>query len=322
MERLPEESLDAYWTRVDGPISRRVTAVVIGAGNRGENYANFALDFPSRMEIVAVAEPLPIRRKRFQERFGLKDAAVFSDWKDLAAQPKLADVAVVTTQDAMHLEPAEALADKGYHLLLEKPMAVAEAECERIAAACERNGTLLAVCHVLRYYPPAVKIREVVASGVLGDVVAINHSESILYWHFAHSFVRGNWRNEAESTFSLLAKCCHDIDLIQFWMGDMRCTRIQSFGGLYHFKKEQKPEGAADRCFDCKVEKDCPYSAQKIYIERNRGYRHWPMSAVCDIEDHPGGYKDALRKSIARIWLLYSLSCSLTFNHHYKDLVG
>ena len=149
----------------------------------------------------------------------------------------------------------------------------------------------MAVCHVLRYFPPAVKIREVIASGALGEVVVVNHTESVLFWHFAHSFVRGNWRNEGESSFSLLAKCCHDIDLIMFWMGDMRCTKIQSFGGLYHFRREQKPEGAASRCFECAVERDCPYSAQKIYLERNRGHRHWPMSAVCDIEDHPGGYK-------------------------------
>ena len=149
----------------------------------------------------------------------------------------------------------------------------------------------MAVCHVLRYFPPAVKIREVIASGALGEVVVVNHTESVLFWHFAHSFVRGNWRNEGESSFSLLAKCCHDIDLIMFWMGDMRCTKIQSFGGLYHFRREQKPEGAASRCFECAVEKECPYSAQKIYLERNRGHRHWPMSAVCDIEDHPGGYK-------------------------------
>ena len=106
---------------------------------------------------------------------------------------------------------------------------------------------LTAVCHILRYFPPAVKIRQIVESGALGEVVVINHTESILYWHFAHSFVRGNWRSEGESSFSLLAKCCHDIDLIMFWMGDMKCTKIQSFGGLYHFRKEQKPEGAASR---------------------------------------------------------------------------
>ena len=138
-----------------------------------------------------------------------------------------------------------------------------------------------------RYFPPCVKIKEVIDSGVLGQVVNINHIENILYWHFAHSFVRGNWRNVESSSFSLLAKCCHDIDLLTFWMGGMKCTKIQSFGGLFHFKPEQKPEGASDRCFNCKVEKDCPYSAQKIYMEESSGYPHWPMSVVTDIEDHP-----------------------------------
>lgn len=177
-----------------------------------------------------------------------------------------------------------------------------ESECQEIYDACKGNDVIMAVCHVLRYFPPCVKIKEVVDSGVLGQVVTINHIENILYWHFAHSFVRGNWRNEATASFSLLAKCCHDIDLIMYWMGDRKCTKIQSFGGLYHFRPEQRPEGASDRCFGCKIEKDCPYSVQKIYLnhphigERQRKFKdflktnnhdhssrleHHPMASLC-----------------------------------------
>ena len=72
-------------------------------------------------------------RNSIQERFGLEDGSAFSDWRDLAKREKMADVAIVTTQDRMHKEPAIALAAKGYQLLLEKPMSVSEEECEDIA---------------------------------------------------------------------------------------------------------------------------------------------------------------------------------------------
>ena len=147
---------------------------------------------------------------------------ILDDWTKLAKLDKLADCAFITTQDQMHMEPAVILAKKGYHLLLEKPMSVDESECEKIAQACQASGVILAVCHVLRYFPPVLKIREIIDSGLIGEVVTIDHRENVHFWHFAHSFVRGNWRNVSTSTFSLLAKSCHDIDLIMFWMGDRR----------------------------------------------------------------------------------------------------
>ena len=152
-----------------------------------------------------------------------------------------------------------------------------------------------------RYHPPCIKIKEIIDSGVLGQIVSIEHRENVGFWHFAHSFVRGNWRNEASSSFALLAKCCHDLDLITYWMGaDKKCEKIQSFGDLFHFRKEQKPEKAGDFCLECGVEPNCPYSAQKIYLKNRPNGPKWPHSVVYDIEDAPGGYfnglKEALRK--------------------------
>ena len=129
-------------------------------------------------------------------------------------------------------------------------------------------------------------------------MVSISHTENVGFWHFAHSFVRGNWRNVSGSTFSLLAKCCHDIDLVMYWLGDQRCTKIQSFGGLHHFKEGQGPKEATPYCKDCPAEKNCPYSAKKIYLERNSGFPHWPMSVVCDVEDDPRGYRVALEEAL------------------------
>merc|ERR1719400_943908 len=184
------------------------------------------------------------------------------------------------------MAPAVAVANRGYHVLVEKPMAVSEDDCRKITKACEDAGVMLVVCHVLRYFPPVVKIKEVIESGMIGKVMTINHTENVGFWHFSHSFVRGNWRREDESTFSLMAKCCHDVDLIYYWMGEQPCSSIQSFGSLQHFKKSNQPQGASDRCLGCPVEQSCPYSAQKVYLSPPAP--HWPMTVVCDVDitDH------------------------------------
>eukprot|EP00088_Acartia_fossae_P043213 TRINITY_DN454_c0_g1_i5.p1 TRINITY_DN454_c0_g1~~TRINITY_DN454_c0_g1_i5.p1 ORF type:complete len:450 (-),score=70.47 TRINITY_DN454_c0_g1_i5:121-1470(-) len=276
---------------------RQVSAVVIGCGNRGENYSNFGRDFPDRLKIIAVADPKIHRRNKIGDFHGIAEENRFASWESFKDKEKMADFAMICTQDKDHMVPAILMADKGYHILLEKPMAVSEEDCKKITEACQRNSVMLVVCHVLRYFPPAAKIKEIIDSGMIGEVMTINHTENIGYWHFAHSFVRGNWRNEAESTFSLLAKCCHDVDLIYFWMGGKEAVNIQSVGSLQHFKKDKKPAGASNRCLDCPLTKTCPYSAEKIYLSPPVE-KHWPMSVVCDIEDDPTKYPGALRKCL------------------------
>ncbi len=171
-------------------------------------------------------------------------------------------------------------------MLLEKPMAVTLDDCIQITNACRlQKQQINAVCHVLRYFPPCIKIKEIIDSGVIGDIVNINHTEPVGFEHFAHSFVRGNWHNEAESSFSLLAKCCHDIDLIVYWMGDKKkCEKVSSFGSLLHFRKENAPANSTDRCFDCPVEQDCCYSAKKIYLKTFTNPNSWPVSVVLGAE--------------------------------------
>ncbi|XP_040285016.1 uncharacterized protein LOC120998447 isoform X2 [Bufo bufo] len=206
----------------------------------------------------------------------------FDDWREAAELEKFAEAVIIATPDRLHKEPAIAFAKKGYHILLEKPMAVTPEDCCEIVNACKENGVILAVGHVMRYHPVSRKTKELLDSGVIGDIVHIQHMEPVGYWHFAHSFVRGNWRNEEESTFSLLAKSCHDIDLICYWMGNRRCVKVSSFGTLSHFTKENKPEGASSRCLDCTVEETCPYSAQKIYLKKAQQKSFgWPVSVVC-----------------------------------------
>ncbi|XP_041479368.1 putative oxidoreductase YteT [Lytechinus variegatus] len=276
--------------------AKLVTAIVIGAGNRGQTYAGYALEFPDKLKIVGVADPRKFIRTHMQKIFDIPTDNVFEDWRELVEQNKFANAAIIATPDRHHIEPALACAAKGYHILLEKPMAITEEDCRKIVKSCKENNVMLAVCHVLRHFPPMKKIKELIMSGVIGDVVNIQHLEPVGFYHFAHSFVRGNWHKESESTFSLLAKCCHDMDLIHWWMGPNRCQSVSSFGSLQHFRRENKPEGAGSRCVECAVEQQCPYSAQKLYLKNVlMGNIGWPVSIITDVPT-PESVKEALEK--------------------------
>jgi predicted dehydrogenase len=269
--------------------------VVVGAGDRGTMYAGFARKFPRRLRVVGVAEPREFHRNRLAKTHRIPAENVFADWRELADRPRLADAAVIATQDAMHAAPAIALAAKGYHILLEKPMAPNAEDCRRIVRAALEAGILFAVGHVLRYTVYTRKVKELVASGAIGEVVNIQHLEPVGYWHQAHSFVRGNWRNSRQSSFMLLAKSCHDLDWISHIMA-APCRRVSSFGSLNHFRPDRAPAGSADRCLDCPVEPTCPYSAKKIYLERVRqGQTGWPVS-VLTAEPTEASVLEALRE--------------------------
>ncbi|XP_029433851.1 uncharacterized protein LOC115076472 isoform X2 [Rhinatrema bivittatum] len=264
-----------------------VTVLLVGAGSRGKCYSYFAVEFSKRMKIVGVVDPRAYPREDLQKMHRIDESNLFEDWSEAVEREKFADAVIIATPDKLHKDPAIAFAKKGYHILLEKPMAVTAEDCEEIVSVCKESGVMLAVGHVMRYYPVSQKIKEIIDSGMIGDVVHIQHMEPVGHWHFAHSFVRGNWRNEQESTFSLLAKSCHDIDLINFWMAGKRCLKVSSFGHLSHFTKEHKPVGAASRCLDCSVEQTCPYSAKKIYLvdHAQQGMLGWPVNVVCSNSD-------------------------------------
>jgi predicted dehydrogenase len=241
------------------PLSRRLRIAVAGAGARGSTYAGLAA---ATADVVAVAEPRDHHRGAFAARH--PGATVFRDWRDLLAAGRIADAVIIATQDADHVAAATAFAAAGYDLLLEKPMATSEADCARIVAAVERAGVTMAVCHVLRYTPYTRAVKSIVDRGRLGDLVAVQHREPVGYWHFAHSFVRGNWRRSDQSTFLLLSKSCHDLDWLSYVVGQP-AVRVSSFGSLTHFRPESAPAGATDRCVTCPVEPSCAYSATRIY---------------------------------------------------------
>ncbi len=264
------------------PITGRpVRVALVGAGNRGLTYAQWIKNHPDRAELVAVADPRPAAREASGAPLR------FDDWRPLAEE-RIADAVIVATQDRMHVEPVLALAEAGYAILAEKPLAPTEEETRRIVEGVRRAGVLFAVCHVMRYTPYTDLVKGVVDSGVLGRLVSLEHLEPVGWWHYAHSYVRGPWRSERESSPMLLAKSCHDLDWIAYVMG-ARIEQVTGFGGLAHFRPENAPEGSAERCLDCAVEPECPYSAPKLYMPTLRERGHvWPVTHVTDETDEAG----------------------------------
>lgn len=256
---------------------KQITAVVLGAGSRGSIYAGYAKEHPEELKIIAIAEPRRDRLDTLAEEVGVLPEYRFDSWKDLLSQPKLADCAFVCTLDDDHIAPALKAMELGYDLLLEKPMSNREAECLQIAETARRTGRTLAVCHVLRYTPFYMTLKALIDQGAVGQVTTINQIENVGYWHQAHSFVRGNWRNSTETSPMLLQKSCHDMDIILWLMGST-CTKVHSFGSLRHFTPENAPAGAAERCLECPHRDTCPYSAPKLYMDMER--TGWPVDVI------------------------------------------
>ncbi len=247
---------------------KKCKLILIGAGDRGTTYADLGAENCPEMELVAVADPDPIRRNYIKEKFKLPDSACYEDWRQILALPKLADAAIIATQDQMHYEPAMRAIELGYHLLLEKPIAPTPQECLDICRAAEERGVQVVVCHVLRFTPFFRLLKQIIDEGRIGKVINIVHVECVGNVHQSHSYVRGNWHSSKESSPMILAKSCHDLDILQWLLGE-KCTRLQSFGGLSYFCRENMPAHAAKRCSDgCPAEPSCPYSALKIYAER------------------------------------------------------
>lgn len=260
------------------------TFLVLGAGARGNIYAGHLADHPDEGQVAGVAEHDPVRREAFATRHGLPAERVYDDWSAALAGEKFADAVIVATLDADHVAAALAAIAKGYHVLLEKPIAPTEAESRLVVEAAQEAGVFLAVCHVLRYTPHTTVLRRLLAEGAIGTLHSIEHLEPVGFWHDAHSFVRGSWRNEAESSPMLLAKSCHDLDWLLLVAG-APCRRIASFGSLSHFTRAKQPEGAADRCLQCPshIEQSCPYSARRIYLGAlERGQLGWPTSVLTE----------------------------------------
>lgn len=261
-----------------------VRLAVVGAGDRGRGtYGRWCLEHPGDARVVAVADPVEARRRAMADEHGLPPEATFSDWRHLLHAPREVDAVVLATPDREHAAPAVAALERGHHVILEKPIAPTLDALIAVAEAAARSGGSVTVAHVLRYTSFFSAVKRAIDGGWIGEVVTITHAEHIGFWHYAHSFVRGNWRNEALSSPMILAKACHDLDLLRWLAGD-RCTAVASFGGLHHFRPEQAPPGALDRCWDgverCPAAPACPFDAVRFYVEQLEEVTAWPISVM------------------------------------------
>jgi predicted dehydrogenase len=265
-------------------MTKRLKLAGIGCGGRTRTYLDLAAHKPDLFEVVAAADPNVSRLE--QVRILSRNPAFrgFQDDKALLAEEKLADILVIGTQDNYHVAPCLAAMEKGYDILLEKPISPKPEEVLALDAAARRLGRRVMVCHVLRYTPFYEKVKEILASGHIGDLAAIQATEGVGAWHQAHSYVRGHWAVLEKASPMILAKSCHDLDILS-WLVDRPCRSVSSFGHLAHFNAAHRPHGAPPRCTDgCPHADTCPYNAHR-YLREHKGWLQWVMDGAHSSSD-------------------------------------
>lgn len=255
--------------------NRPITVAIVGAGHRSVVYARYALQHPERMKVVAIADPVEHRRRTVGDAHAIPEEMRFHSYEDLAER-RVADAVINGTMDPLHYASAMPLLKAGYHMLLEKPIAQREEEVRELISTAQANGCTVMICHVLRYAPFYVKVKELLSGGAVGEIVSLHSAENVSYHHMAAAFIRGRW-SRREANPMLLAKCCHDLDLMAWYLSGVPAARVSSFGSLAQFRPENAPAGSAKRCLEgCRIEETCPYSARANYITQGLwGFYAW-----------------------------------------------
>lgn len=279
--------------------NKPVTAIIVGAGHRSFVYSELAKTNPEMLKIVGVADPNQVRRKKAMEYFGFGEDMCFENADELAKKGKLADAVINGTMDHQHLETAVPLLNCGYDMLLEKPFAPNEPDMREIVECARKNNSKVMICHVLRYTPFYYSIKERIVNGDLGDIINIQTTEHVSYHHLSTSYIRGKWANSDKChTSMLLAKCCHDLDIMMWMMAETKPTQISSFGGKYQFKPENAPKEAGTICMkDCPLVDTCVYSTKRLYIDHPDRWSFYVWDALEGIENPTIEDKIALMKT-------------------------
>ena len=263
-------------------LMKKFTVAICGCGNRGLSYSENMAKDPDQYEIVSLCDPNPAQIEKMKSVLSLKSASVFSDPEEFFKE-KRADVVVIASPDRVHVPQALKALALGYDILLEKPISDSREAIDALVKAQKKYGGKIIICHVLRYAPAFVKCGELIKSGAIGKLYAIDANERVAYWHWSQAYVKGMWANMELSHPAILAKCCHDLDILVGY-ADSECDTLSSIGDLSFFKKENAPEGAADRCFECIHKDSCPYSAKRIYIdawhEAGEPKFDWPFNKI------------------------------------------
>lgn len=262
---------------------KKISVAIIGAGSRGIDVYATLMKQNGKFQIISICDYRDARLNLAKKEFNIPNHLLFKDENDFFKK-KLADVCVVATQDQDHVRHAIKALSLGYDVLLEKPITPSKKECLRLLDAQKKYKKKVIVCHVLRYAPAYLEVAKLIDKGVIGELIDIDALEQVTYWHQAHSFVRGNWHSSKETSPMILAKCCHDMDLLQYY-AKSRCKCLSSMGGLDFFNKKHQPKGASNRCQTCKYIDSCVYSAKNIYIktwkEKGSPKNAWPYNVVC-----------------------------------------
>ena len=268
------------------PERKPISVVIVGMGGRASIYSAVALTNPELLKVVGVVDINPERVRQAQLLFDLPQEHCFSSVEELVAIPRIADAAINCTMDRLHVETSLPLLRHGYDLLLEKPYALNDEEGQRIISCAREHERKVMVCHVLRYTPFYRALRRVIALGTIGDVIHIHMTNQVGYQHESVSFVRGKYaREEICGSGMLLSKCSHDLDIMSWLMGDNVPATISSVGNVIQFKEEKAPEGAGTHCLNnCPLERDCPYSARRLYIEHPM---RWANNVWHDTHSNP-----------------------------------
>ncbi|WP_116948050.1 Gfo/Idh/MocA family protein [Jiangella endophytica] len=280
-------------TDIDAP----VRLLVIGAGSRGgQAYAGWCLEHPEAAVVTGIADRDEGRLGTVGDAHGVPAQHRYADWQAALSRPGPWDAVVVATPDRMHVDPTLRALELGYDVLLEKPIAPTPSELDRLIAAAKDRPGAITVSHVMRYTEFFNALKRLLDEGRIGELQGVQHAEHIAYWHFAHSYVRGNWHRTADSSPMLLAKACHDIDILR-WLVGSPCIAVSSFGDRRHFRIENAPPGSTDRCVDgCAVAATCPYNAHRFYVEQLAGVETWPISVITS-DPSPEGRLKALRET-------------------------
>ena len=250
-------------------------------------YADFSLAHPELLKIVGVADPDDFRRKMVREKFGFPEENCFKDAQELVSVPKFADAVINGTMDELHVETSIPVLEKGYDMLLEKPFAVNEEEMTKLIDVVKRNNNKVMICHVLRYTPFYSTIKERIINGDIGKVINIQTVENVSYHHLSTSFVRGKWANSKNChTTMLLAKCCHDMDIMMWLMSPDKPVSVSSVGSKFQFKPENAPENSGTRCLvDCPNVDTCDFSAKRLYLDHPDRWEVYVWRSIEDIEN-------------------------------------
>ena len=255
-----------------------VKTLLLGAGSRGmHSYGHFALKYPELLQITAVAEPNPEKLRRMGVDHGIPAEFLYKSWDEAFVKLPPVEAVIIATQDQMHIGPILKAMEKNLHILSEKPIVPTIDECHAIEKASRSFDKVFVVAHVLKYTPFFSRLKELINAGRIGRLIGIDLIENVGHIHISHSFVRGNWRNTRESSPMILAKSCHDMDILA-WLASSSCESLSSYGALNYFNADNAPKGAPARCLEgCPQGKECPFNAEKIYLGNHTG---WPVDVI------------------------------------------